>query len=148
MNRKTIIITSALAIAFAVTTNLRAAPAPNTTSTEGVTVETGGVASEAVKETPAQRDARMKWWRDAKFGLFIHWGVYAVPAGKYGANTNYGEWIMQSARIPVAEYRELRAAVQSGEIRSGAVGEDRQGRRDALHRHHVEASRWIRAVSV
>ncbi len=70
----------------------------------GVTLEDSGAAAKAV-ETPAQRDARMKWWRDAKFGLFIHWGVYAVPAGKYGANTNYGEWIMQSARIPVAEYR-------------------------------------------
>ena len=49
---------------------------------------------------------RMAWWREAKFGLFIHWGVYAVPAGKYGDNTNHGEWIMHSARIPSAEYKE------------------------------------------
>ena len=49
---------------------------------------------------------RMAWWREAKFGLFIHWGVYAVPAGKYGDNTNHGEWIMRRAEIPVAEYRE------------------------------------------
>ena len=34
-------------------------------------------------ETPAQRDARMHWWRDARFGMFIHWGVYSVPAGAY-----------------------------------------------------------------
>ncbi len=34
-------------------------------------------------ETLAQRDARMAWFRDAKFGMFIHWGVYAVPAGTY-----------------------------------------------------------------
>ena len=34
-------------------------------------------------ETPAQRDARMKWWREARFGMFIHWGVYSVPAGTY-----------------------------------------------------------------
>jgi len=32
-------------------------------------------------ETVQQRDARMAWWREARFGLFIHWGVYAVPAG-------------------------------------------------------------------
>lgn len=51
-------------------------------------------------------DQRMAWWREAKFGLFIHWGVYAVPAGKYGDNTNYGEWIMHSARIPSAEYKK------------------------------------------
>jgi alpha-L-fucosidase len=74
---------------------------------EGVTVETSGVNSDTVKESPAERDARMKWWREAKFGLFIHWGVYAVPAGKYGGNTNYGEWIMNSAKIPVATYREF-----------------------------------------
>ena len=49
---------------------------------------------------------RMVWWREAKFGLFIHWGVYAVPAGKYGEETNHGEWIMHSARIPSAEYKE------------------------------------------
>jgi alpha-L-fucosidase len=51
-------------------------------------------------------DERMAWWREAKFGLFIHWGVYAVPAGKYGDNTNHGEWIMHRASIPSAEYKE------------------------------------------
>jgi len=49
----------------------------------------------------------MAWWRDAKFGMFIHWGVYAVPAGKYGEKNTYGEWIMQSAKIPVATYQEF-----------------------------------------
>ena len=58
-------------------------------------------------ETPAQRDARMSWWREAKFGMFIHWGVYAVPAGTYhGKKVNdIGEWIMLRGKIPVAEYR-------------------------------------------
>jgi alpha-L-fucosidase len=57
-------------------------------------------------ETPAQRDARMAWWRDARFGLFIHWGAYAVPAGSYrGERVNTaGEWIMQRVPIPVADY--------------------------------------------
>jgi alpha-L-fucosidase len=59
------------------------------------------------EETPAQRDARMKWWREAKFGLFIHWGVYAVPAGTYQGEQikGIGEWIMLRGKIPVAEYR-------------------------------------------
>ena len=57
-------------------------------------------------ETAPSDVERMAWWREAKFGLFIHWGVYAVPAGQYGDNTNYGEWIMHSARIPSAEYKE------------------------------------------
>jgi alpha-L-fucosidase len=58
-------------------------------------------------ETPAQRDARMAWWREAKFGMFIHWGVYAVPAGVYDGQAipDIGEWIMLKAKIPVERYR-------------------------------------------
>ncbi|NLS90594.1 MAG: hypothetical protein GXX96_00220 [Planctomycetaceae bacterium] len=58
-------------------------------------------------ETPEQRDARMAWWREARFGMFIHWGVYSVPAGTYHGKQigGIGEWIMRSAQIPVAEYR-------------------------------------------
>ncbi|MCX7008149.1 MAG: alpha-L-fucosidase [Kiritimatiellaeota bacterium] len=73
---------------------------------EGVAVE-AAAGQGAVKETPAQRDARMAWWREAKFGLFLHWGLYAVPAGKYGDSKSYGEWIMNSAKIPVADYRKF-----------------------------------------
>ncbi len=58
-------------------------------------------------ETREERDARMAWWREAKFGMFIHWGVYAVPAGTYQGREipGIGEWIMLRAKIPVAEYR-------------------------------------------
>jgi alpha-L-fucosidase len=58
-------------------------------------------------ETPAQRDARMAWWREAKFGMFIHWGVYAVPAGfdEDKPIGGIGEWIMLNGKIPVARYR-------------------------------------------
>ena len=52
-------------------------------------------------------DPKMKWWQEAKFGMFIHWGIYSVPAGKWGDNTSYGEWIMNSAKIPVNEYAKL-----------------------------------------
>ncbi len=54
-----------------------------------------------------QNDPKMYWWKDAKFGMFIHWGIYSVPAGKWGDNTTYGEWIMHSAKIPRAEYAAL-----------------------------------------
>src|SRR5215475_8356952 len=59
-------------------------------------------------ETKEEKDARMKWWREARFGMFIHWGIYSVPAGVYqGRNVSgIGEWIMNSASIPVAEYRK------------------------------------------
>jgi alpha-L-fucosidase len=58
-------------------------------------------------ETPAQRDAQMAWWRAARFGMFIHWGVYSVPAGTYNGKQikGIGEWIMNRGKIPVAEYR-------------------------------------------
>jgi len=58
-------------------------------------------------ETPAQRDARMKWWRESRFGMFIHWGVYSVPAGTYKGKRigSIGEWIMNNGKIPVADYR-------------------------------------------
>jgi alpha-L-fucosidase len=60
-------------------------------------------------ETPEQRDARMKWWREARFGMFIHWGVYSVPAGTYKGKQirGIGEWIMNTGKIPVAEYRQF-----------------------------------------
>ena len=50
---------------------------------------------------------KMTWWRDARFGLFIHWGDYAVLAGTYHGQkiAHGGEWIMNRAKIPVAEYQ-------------------------------------------
>jgi alpha-L-fucosidase len=56
----------------------------------------------------ANRDERLNWWRDAKFGCFIHWGVYADPAGEYKGHTggNYSEHIMRQLTIPRQEYLE------------------------------------------
>jgi alpha-L-fucosidase len=58
---------------------------------------------------PMTKDERMAWWRDARFGMFIHWGLYAVPAGTYKGERvdGIGEWIMHHARIPVAEYEKF-----------------------------------------
>ena len=60
-------------------------------------------------ETPAQRDARMKWWREARFGMFIHWGLYAVPAGTWNGKQipGIGEWIMNNGKIPMADYAKF-----------------------------------------
>ena len=49
-------------------------------------------------------DARMKWWREARFGMFIHWGLYAIPAGEWNGEIRYGEWIRTSAQIPLDVY--------------------------------------------
>ncbi len=61
------------------------------------------------KETKAERDARMAWWREARFGMFIHWGVYAVPAGEYKGQRveSIGEWIQATLNIPREEYEQF-----------------------------------------
>jgi alpha-L-fucosidase len=52
---------------------------------------------------------KMDWWREARFGMFIHWGLYAIPAGEWNGEKIPGisEWIMLRARIPVADYEAL-----------------------------------------
>lgn len=54
--------------------------------------------AQGLRETRSERDARMAWWRDARFGMFIHWGVYAIPAR--------GEWYMYNQKVPVADYEK------------------------------------------
>lgn len=61
-----------------------------------------------MEESTESFDVRMKWWRDARFGMFIHWGPYSVPAGIHdGTEVNStGEWIMNGAQIPISDYEE------------------------------------------
>ncbi|MFN8254525.1 MAG: alpha-L-fucosidase [Bacteroidales bacterium] len=58
-------------------------------------------------ETKEQKDVRMKWWREARFGMFIHWGLYAIPAGEWKGETNHAEWIRNTAKIPLEEYERF-----------------------------------------
>jgi alpha-L-fucosidase len=62
-------------------------------------------------ETPAEKDARLAWFREARFGMFIHWGLYSVPAGRWKGKPDpepyNGEWIMNQMSIPVAQYKAL-----------------------------------------
>ncbi|MCL5096041.1 MAG: alpha-L-fucosidase [Candidatus Omnitrophica bacterium] len=58
-------------------------------------------------ETAAEHDARMAWFREARFGLFIHWGVYSVPAGEWQGKTNYAEWFMEETHMPVSQYERF-----------------------------------------
>jgi alpha-L-fucosidase len=71
---------------------------------------TNNTSAKAMKpETQAQKDKRMKWWREARFGMFIHWGLYAVPAGKWNGKDvpTAGEWILDGAKIKVKDYEPL-----------------------------------------
>ncbi len=58
-------------------------------------------------ESAQQRDQRMDWWREARFGMFVHWGLYAIAAGEWDGKiwTQGGmEWIQQRANVPADEY--------------------------------------------
>src|SRR5262249_736139 len=57
----------------------------------------------------AAKEKRLTCFRDAKYGLFIHWGLYALPAGEWKGRRSLGlgEWIMNRSRIPVREYERL-----------------------------------------
>lgn len=49
-------------------------------------------------ETEREREARMEWWTEARFGMFIHWGLYALPARH--------EWVKNRERIQDKDYRK------------------------------------------
>lgn len=72
-----------------------------------------GIAQPLVKDLTKKdtltHDERMAWWREARFGLFIHWGVYAVLGGEYDGRpiNKAGEWIMNRGKIPVSEYHKV-----------------------------------------
>lgn len=67
------------------------------------------VTESSVRESHAAREARMRWWREARFGMFIHWGLYSVAAGEWNGRRvgGVGEWIMLHGKIPLAEYETL-----------------------------------------
>lgn len=58
-------------------------------------------------QAPDTEPDRTEWFREARFGMFIHWGVYAVPAGEWKGKTmiSIGEWIMRFKKIPVEQYK-------------------------------------------
>jgi len=71
-----------------------------------ITTGTTGKADDTAS-SPPKADSRMEWFRQAKFGMFIHWGVYAVPAGKWKGKDSHGEWIQLTGKIPNKEYEEF-----------------------------------------
>jgi alpha-L-fucosidase len=66
------------------------------------------------------KEKRLEWFHEAKYGLFIHWGLYAIPAGEWKGQRipGIGEWIMNRAKIPVKEYEQL--ATQFNPVRFDA----------------------------
>ncbi|MBA7625449.1 hypothetical protein ES703_32879 [subsurface metagenome] len=62
-----------------------------------------------IEETKEEQDKRMAWWREARFGMFIHWGLYSLAAGMWKGRCVPGlsSWIQYRARIPIKEYEQL-----------------------------------------
>ncbi len=56
-------------------------------------------------------EERLQWWNEARFGMFIHWGLYAILAGEWNGQKQrgIGEWIMHDLKIPISEYEKLAA---------------------------------------
>lgn len=85
--------------------------AADATTNAPVLIEQDGTESARAmweREYGPSHEQRMQWWREARFGMFIHWGVYSVPAGTYHGeqSKHIGEWIMRDFNIPVAEYAD------------------------------------------
>ncbi len=69
------------------------------------------------------KDTKQQWFKDAKFGLFIHWGLYSILAGEYkGKKTDrIAEWIMNYLNIPVEEYEKLALEFNPVEFNAEAI---------------------------
>jgi alpha-L-fucosidase len=75
------------------------------------TVAVAGGSQSRQTRPDSAKEARLSWFREAKYGLFIHWGLYAIPAGEWKGKRSLGlgEWIMNRSQIPVREYEALAA---------------------------------------
>ncbi len=58
-------------------------------------------------EERAEHNQRMAWFREAKFGMFIHWGLYSVPAGEWNGKKGYAEWFQLETKMPNAQYEKF-----------------------------------------
>ena len=80
-------------------------------------------ASALPQASGSTREDRLAWFREAKFGMMISWGLYAIPAGVWKGKShpdNYAEWIMFDEKIPVAEYSRLAADFNPVKFDAGA----------------------------
>jgi alpha-L-fucosidase len=77
----------------------------------GLSVVITGAAQSAQAPRPLDpaREKRLEWFRDAKYGMFIHWGLYAIPAGEWKGQRclGLGEWLMNRCKVPVKDYETL-----------------------------------------
>ena len=74
---------------------------------------------DSLKQTDDSKARQDLWFRDAKFGAFIHFGVYSTLEGEYkgrGAQHRYSEWVQISGKIPAEEYHQIAAQFNPSEF--------------------------------
>ena len=99
------------------------------------------VAVQAFGQTYQPTEANLKareWFQNARFGMFIHWGVYSVLGD--------GEWVMNNHKMTVAEYEKLAPQFNPTEFDAGRMGGAGESGGHEIHHHHQQASRWLRHV--
>ncbi|UUZ78838.1 alpha-L-fucosidase [Paenibacillus sp. P26] len=92
------------------------------------TASARSLAADEVSDSAARHDARMAWWREARVGLFIHWGLYSLPGGLWKGQevkASYAEHLMLRAKIPIAEYETIATSFRA---------------------EHFDAKMWVRAA--
>ena len=95
------------------------------------------------------REQRIQWWREARFGMFIHWGLYAIPGGVWKDKvhpTGYSEWIMFDEKIPAKEYAQLAAKFNPVKFDAEGMDRHRQEGRHEIHGPDRQAPRWFQHV--
>jgi len=84
-------------------------PALSIAAAAALLAASGRAVPQSTQPPDPAREHRLEWFREAKYGLFIHWGLYAIPAGEWQGKRSLGlgEWIMNRAQIPVRDYERL-----------------------------------------
>lgn len=91
----------------------------------------------------------MEWWREARFGMFIHWGLYSVAAGQWDGKDidGIGEWIQNFAKIPNSDYEKLAADFTLANYHPEEWVMLAKPGRSTLYRFYHQAPRRILLVS-
>ena len=81
----------------------------NSIGTPSTTPEADAIRVGSEQRPDARHAPRLEWFRAGRFGMFIHWGLYAIPDGEWQGQQipGIGEWLMLRARVPVVEYERL-----------------------------------------
>jgi hypothetical protein len=85
-------------------------------------------------ESPAQKEARMEWWTEARFGMFIHWGLYALPARH--------EWVKKNERMTDATYQKY-FDLFNPDLYDARAWARMARQAGMMRRHHLQAPRGV-----